>query len=276
DGRSLHKRIAVPPTADELARLATKVNEMLGRLEASFSSLRRFTADASHELKTPLQVLRSGVERALTHQGTPPEILEALDETLNEINAMSELVESLLTLARADEGAITLAVEPADLRAVLGEVGETTSILGDQAGVKVFTALPPGPMVVPVDRPRIRQMLMNLATNAVKYTPAGGQVDLQLTESGRHVTFVVRDNGIGIAPGDLPHIFDRFWRADVARSRTGERAGAGLGLAITKWIAEAHGGHIAVQSRPGRGTVFTITLPKDGVPIEAAPEPVAL
>ena len=274
DGRSLHRRVAVPPTGDELARLATKVNEMLSRLEQSFSSLRRFTADASHELKTPLQVLRAGVERALTHPGAPPESIEALDETLNQINAMSELVESLLTLARADEGAVTLAVEPCDLRDVLADVVETAGLLGDPSGVKVASRAPMAPVVVPVDRPRIRQMLMNLATNAVKYTPKGGRVDLELSEAGRHVTLVVRDNGIGIAPGDLPHIFDRFWRADVARSRTGERAGAGLGLAITKWIAEAHGGNIAVQSRPGRGTVFTVTLPKDGVPLTEIPAPV--
>ncbi|MFI5236226.1 MAG: sensor histidine kinase, partial [Gemmatimonadales bacterium] len=276
DGRSLHRRVAVPPTGDELARLATKVNEMLGRLETSFSSLRRFTADASHELKTPLQVLRAGVERALTHQGTPPESLEALDESLNQVNAMSELVDSLLTLARADEGAVTLAVEPCDLRAVVAEVGETAGILGDQAGLRVVTRLPSSPVVVAVDQPRIRQMLMNLATNALKYTPKGGQVDFELSEAGRHVTFVVRDNGIGIAPGDLAHIFDRFWRADGARSRTGERAGAGLGLAITKWIAEAHGGSIAVQSRPGRGTVFTVTLPKDGIRLSEMPEPAPL
>lgn len=274
DGRSLHRRVAVPPTGDELAQLATKVNEMLSRLEHSFTSLRRFTADASHELKTPLQVLRAGVERALTHPGAPPESIEALDETLNQINAMSELVESLLTLARADEGAVTLAVEPCDLRDVLADVVETAGLLGDQSGVKVASRAPMAPVVVPVDRPRIRQMLMNLATNAVKYTPKGGRVDLELSEAGRHVTLVVRDNGIGIAPGDLPHIFDRFWRADIARSRTGERAGAGLGLAITKWIAEAHGGNIAVQSRPGRGTVFTVTLPKDGVPLEEIPAPV--
>ncbi|MGH7533847.1 MAG: sensor histidine kinase, partial [Gemmatimonadales bacterium] len=216
----------------------------------------------------------AGVERALTHPGAPPESIEALDETLNQINAMSELVEHLLTLARADEGAVTLAVEPCDLRDVLADVVETAGLLGDASGIKVASKAPMAPVIVPVDRARIRQMLMNLATNAVKYTPNGGRVDLELSEAGRHVTLVVRDNGIGIAPGDLPQIFDRFWRADVARSRTGERAGAGLGLAITKWIAEAHGGNIAVQSRPGRGTVFTVTLPKDGVPLEEIPAPV--
>jgi signal transduction histidine kinase len=113
-----------------------------------------------------------------------------------------------------------------------------------------------------VDRHRIRELLLNLVTNAIKYTPADGTVGLSLTDDEEAVTLTVSDTGIGIAPGDLPHIFDRFWRADLARSRTGERAGTGLGLAITKWIAEAHGGTITVQSRPGRGTLFTVRLPR--------------
>jgi signal transduction histidine kinase len=107
-------------------------------------------------------------------------------------------------------------------------------------------------------------MLLNLVTNAIKYTGKGGTVGLRLWEDERDVVFAVSDSGIGIAAGDLPHIFERFWRADPARSRTGDRPGTGLGLAITKWIAEAHGGSITVQSRPGRGTVFTVRLPKDG------------
>jgi signal transduction histidine kinase len=113
-----------------------------------------------------------------------------------------------------------------------------------------------------VDRQRIREMLLNLVTNAIKYTPPGGTIDVSLAEQDTGVALTVRDTGIGIAPGDLPHIFERFWRADPARSRTGDRPGTGLGLAITKWIAEAHGGSITVQSRPGRGTVFTVLLPR--------------
>jgi two-component system, OmpR family, sensor kinase len=115
-----------------------------------------------------------------------------------------------------------------------------------------------------VDRHRIREMLLNLVTNAIKYTPQGGTIDLSLADQDGAVSITVRDTGIGIAPGDLPHIFDRFWRADPARSRTGDRPGTGLGLAITKWIAEAHGGTITVQSRPGRGTIFTVRLPRVG------------
>lgn len=262
DGRSLHRRLAVPLTADEISRLALTLNRMLARLEKSFGSLHRFTADASHELKTPLMVLRAGVERALTHPGTPPDAIGALDETLEQINQMSEMVDNLLTLARADEGRTPLAVEQCDLRDLVAEASETAGMLAEAGEVRVTTSIPGEPVPLAVDRHRVRELLLNLVTNAVKYTPTGGQVDLELSDGGTDVTIVVRDTGIGIAPGDLPHIFDRFWRADPARSRTGDRPGVGLGLAITKWIAEAHGGSITVQSRPGRGTAFTVILPR--------------
>jgi signal transduction histidine kinase len=268
DGRSLHRRLAVPMSGDEMARLALTLNGMLARLEQSFASLHRFTADASHELKTPLMVLRAGVERALVHPGVPSEILQSLDETLAQINEMTELVESLLTLARADEGRAPLAVEPSDLRELLDDVVETAGMLGENAAVAVTSTMPDHPVMMAVDRHRIREMLLNLVTNAIKYTPQGGTIDLSLADHEEAVHITVRDTGIGIAPGDLPHIFDRFWRADPARSRTGDRPGTGLGLAITKWIAEAHGGAITVQSRPGRGTVFTVRLPRSGaVPV---------
>jgi two-component system, OmpR family, sensor kinase len=268
DGRSLHRRLAVPLSGDEMARLALTVNGMLARLEQSFKSLHRFTADASHELKTPLMVLRAGVERALTHPGMPAEILQSLDETLAQINQMTEMVESLLTLARADEGRAPLAVEESDLRELVADVAETAGMLGEGVGVAAVHDMPDEPVRLAVDRHRIREMLLNLVTNAIKYTPQGGTVGLTLTEDADAITFTVRDSGIGIAPGDLPHIFDRFWRADPARSRTGDRPGTGLGLAITKWIAEAHGGTITVQSRPGRGTIFRVRLPKSHRPEE--------
>jgi signal transduction histidine kinase len=262
DGVSLHRRVVVPMAGDEITRLALGMNAMLARLEQSFASLRRFTADASHELKTPLMVLRAGVERVLTHPKSPPEMLQTLDETLEQINRMSEMVESLLTLARADEGRAPLTLESTDLRAIMVDIAETAGILGEEHGLRVDTELPDHPVLVPLDAPRIREMLLNLVTNAIKYTPAGGLVRLSLADGAEEVALRVKDTGIGIAPGDLPHIFDRFWRADPARSRTGERSGTGLGLAITKWIAEAHGGTITVQSRPGRGTTFLVTLPK--------------
>ncbi len=263
DGRSLHRRLAEPMVKDELGRLTETLNQMMTRLERSFAALRRFTADASHELKTPLTVLRAGVERAITMPSLPSEALAALEETLQEINRMTELVEALLMLARADEGTAPLHRETVDLRAIVEETGETGELLAAEAGVNMEVATPADPVIVPVDASRIRQLILNLLTNAVKYTPAGGSVRLQLGPSNGRVTLTVADSGVGIAPGDLPHIFDRFWRADSARTRTGERSGTGLGLAICKWIAEAHGGTIDVQSRPGRGTTFTVTLPRE-------------
>lgn len=263
DGRSLHRRVIVVEAQDELARLTSTLNQMLGRLERSFSTLRRFTADASHELKTPLTVLRSGIERSITHPSVPNDVLETLEETLFEVNRMTELVESLLTLARADEGRAPLHLEEIDFGEILTELAETASMLGEQASVFVEVQVPRRPVRMTLDGSRVRQLLMNLVTNAIKYTPPDGTVEVKTKIEGGGVEITVRDTGIGIAPGDLPHIFDRFWRADPARSRTGSRPGAGLGLAISRWIAEAHGGTIEVQSRPGRGTTFTVKLPME-------------
>ncbi|MGD2135455.1 MAG: HAMP domain-containing sensor histidine kinase [Gemmatimonadales bacterium] len=262
DGRSLHRRLAAPRAHEEMARLTTTLNAMLSRLERSFATLRRFTADASHELKTPLTVLRSGIEHSITHPDVPQDVLEVLEEILFEVNRMSEMVDSLLTLARADEGRAPLHLDDVDLREVLAEVAETASILGEHAGVDVAVEVPDLPVPMRADRGRLRQLFMNLLTNAIKYTPPGGSVWIESVETTNEVVVRVRDAGIGIAPGDLPHIFERFWRADPARSRTGSRPGAGLGLAICRWTAEAHGGSIEVTSRPGRGTNFTVTLPR--------------
>ena len=263
DGRSLHRRLPAPAgRADELGRLANTLNAMMARLETSFAALRRFVADASHELKTPLTVMRAGVERALTDPRTAPEALGPLDETLQEVRRMTELVDALLTLARVDEGRLELHTEPTDLRALVAEVYETAQMLGEEVGLTVVLEEPVAPVVADVDAGRVRQALMNLMTNAVKYTPAGGTIWLSLTATDDAVTVAVRDTGIGIAPGDVARVFDRFWRADSARSRTGDRAGIGLGLSIGKWIAEAHGGSLAVTSRPGRGSTFTLTIPR--------------
>ena len=175
DGRSLHRRLAVPLSGDEMARLALTVNGMLARLEQSFGSLHRFTADASHELKTPLMVLRAGVERALVHPGIPPEILQSLDETLAQINQMTEMVESLLTLARADEGRAPLAVEECDLRELVVDVAETAGMLGESVGVTaVHIRCPDHRCGWRWTAHRIREMLLNMVTNAIKYTPQGG------------------------------------------------------------------------------------------------------
>ena len=274
DGRSLHRRLAVPGGEDEITRLGRTLNATLDRVERSFVALRRFTADASHELKTPLMVLRAGIERSLTHPEAPAEVVDTLDESLRQLNEMTEMVTNLLTLARADEGRSSLLLQPTDLRPLVEEAAETAEILGAGHGVAVSVDFPSDAVVAHVEGGRIRQLLLNLAINAVKYTPEGGLVSIRLESAEGQAMIEVRDTGIGIAPGDLAHVFERFWRADLARSRAGGRPGVGLGLAISRWIAEAHSGTIEVQSRPGRGSTFTVRLPlvDQGMKDEAGPE----
>src|SRR5574341_245310 len=180
DGRSLHRRLAEPMVKDELGRLAETLNQMMARLERSFTALRRFTADASHELKTPLTVLRSGVERAVRTPELSRDTLATLEEVLQEINRMTELVDTLLTLARVDEGRVPLHRESVDLRDIVEEARETGELLAEPAGLSLDVEVPREPVVTPVDRSRIRQLLLNLLTNAVKYTPPGGRVRLRL------------------------------------------------------------------------------------------------
>jgi two-component system OmpR family sensor kinase len=260
DGRSLHRRLPSDLGNEELSRLGTTLNAMIARLETSFGALRRFTADASHELKTPLTVMRADVERAM-HPNSGSEGMQALEEALQETTRMADLVDSLLTLARADEGRFDVYREPVKMGPLVRDVYETAVILGEDAGLQVtMSVLEEG--VVDGDVRRLRQLFLNLITNAIKYTPRGGKVELSLSHRvGNEIAFSVRDSGIGISAADLPHVFDRFWRADRARSRASERGGFGLGLAISQWIAQAHGGRVVAQSRLGRGSIFTVTLP---------------
>ena len=261
DGRSLHRRLPSDLGNEELSRLGATLNAMIGRLETSFGALRRFTADASHELKTPLTVLRADVERAMHPNAAGSEAMQALEEALQESTRMADLVDSLLTLARADEGRFDLHREPVALGPLVRDVYETAVILGEHAGQVVTMSLLEEAMV-DGDARRLRQLFLNLITNAIKYTSRGGKVELSLSRRvGDEIAFTVRDTGIGISAADLPYVFDRFWRADRARSRGSERSGFGLGLSISQWIAQAHGGRVTAQSRLGRGSVFTVVLP---------------
>lgn len=279
DGRSLHRRVPTDEADEELARLADTLNRMMGRLQTSFGALRRFTADASHELKTPLTVVRADVERAMHPGASSHERMQALEEAMQEIARMSDLVDSLLTLARADEGRFDLHREPVHLEPLIRDVYETAVILGEDAGVSVALPLVEDAVVLG-DGPRLRQLFLNLITNAIKYTPRGGHIEMTLSHrNNSEIGFAVRDTGVGIAAADLPHVFDRFWRADRARSRRAggdgrsptERGGFGLGLSIAQWIVQAHGGTLSAQSRLGRGSIFTVLLPVS--PAEAAPSP---
>ncbi|MEX2153415.1 MAG: HAMP domain-containing sensor histidine kinase [Gemmatimonadaceae bacterium] len=269
DGRSLHRRVPTDEADEELSRLAETLNRMIGRLQTSFGALRRFTADASHELKTPLTVVRADVERAMHPGAGAEERMQMLEEAMQEIARMSDLVDSLLTLARADEGRFDLHREPIHLEAIVRDVCETAIILGEDAGVTVSMPLVEDAIVMG-DSTRLRQLFLNLITNAIKYTPRDGHVEMTLSvRNNNEIGFTVRDTGVGIAAADLPHVFDRFWRADKARSRRAaadlrgatERGGFGLGLAIAQWIAQAHGGTLTAQSRLGKGSIFTVLLP---------------
>jgi two-component system OmpR family sensor kinase len=260
DGRSLHRRVVLDAeSTDEFGRLGRTVNDMIGRLENSFAALRRFTADASHELRTPLTVIRANVERSMNTRDDAHEQAVALEEALQQVSRMTGLVESLLTLARADEGRFEIVREPVPLEPLVREVAETAAILGEEPGISVKLPVMQ-PVTVLGDVERLRQLLLNLATNAVKYTQRGGTVEISLESRHDEAIVTVKDDGIGIAAADLPFIFERFWRVDRARTRT-EGTGAGLGLAISQWIAQAHDGRIDVLSRLGRGSTFAIVLP---------------
>jgi two-component system OmpR family sensor kinase len=268
DGRSLHRRVPAEESDEELSRLAETLNRMIGRLQTSFGALRRFTADASHELKTPLTVVRADVERAMHPSAGNDERMQALEEAMQEIARMSDLVDSLLTLARADEGRFDLHTEALRLEPLVIDVFETAVILGEDAGVTVALPLVEDAVVLG-DATRLRQLFLNLITNAIKYTPRGGHVEITLSlRNNNEVGFAVKDTGVGIAAADLPHLFDRFWRADRVRSRrpldargSVDRGGFGLGLSIAQWIAHAHGGTLTAQSRLARGSTFTVLLP---------------
>ena len=261
DGRSLHRRLGgADAQGDELARLTNTLNAMIGRLENSFGGLRRFTADASHELKTPLTVLRASIERAMMARRGSNEQMEHLEAALNEVTRMADLVNSLLSLARADEGRFDLVRDVVLLDSMLRDIAETTTILGEPNGIEVRVSECEA-LTVEGDAPRLRQLLLNLVENAIKYTAVGGTVELSLAADNGAAVLTVKDTGMGIAAADLPFIFERFWRADRARSRASGRGGTGLGLAISQYIAQAHGGTLTAQSRLGRGSTFTLTLP---------------
>lgn len=256
---NLRGRLGLAPRDDEVGRLAATFDGMLDRLERAFAQQRQFAADASHELRTPLAVMRSDLDvlrrrpRAVAEH---EEFEQRLDE---EIARLSALVEDLLTLARADSGQVELEREFVYLDALVDESAGGLRRLAATKGVAVETSLERGVAVIG-DPARLRQLVVNIVDNAVKYTPRGGCVRITLAIRNGWPSLEVADTGLGIAPDELPHIFDRFYRADKARGRA--EGGTGLGLSIARWCAEAHGGEISVQSRQGSGTTMTVTLPE--------------
>jgi signal transduction histidine kinase len=269
--KNLSQRIKIPGKTDrELVTLTETLNLMFARLENSFQQVTQFTSDASHELKTPLAIMKGEIEQTGRHLGSsqtlaPDEAQEVLSSLMEEVERMQRIVEGLLLLSRADDRQLPLHREEIALYDYLGSLGEDATILAEERGLTLNCAFDPHTKTkcVFVDSTRLYQVIMNLLDNALKYTPAGGSVTLFLNSRDHEVRFGVADTGIGISREDLPKVFRRFYRTDEARTgpHDDSERSLGLGLAIVKSIVEAQDGTIAVESERGRGTRFTITMP---------------
>jgi heavy metal sensor kinase len=260
--QDMSRRLLVPSTHDELQRLSETLNDLLARMELAFRRITRFTADASHELRAPIALIRGTAEVALLQQRNGETYRAALRDILSEAERTSKLIEDLLTMARADSGASRLAMEPVDLSEPLLEACSQPAALAESKGVHFEPNVPgsTATMVAVGDRDALRRLFLILLDNAVKYTLPGGSVRIELAQSDDETRVTVRDTGIGIAPEDLEHIFERFYRADKARQR--DSGGAGLGLSIARWIADAHHAGIQVESALNCGSAFHVIFPK--------------
>lgn len=258
-GSNLDARLEIGNAAEELTVLAASFNELLSRLDQSFESMRRFVADASHELRTPISVVRGEADVALTQERTPAEYRESLAIILDESRRLSRLVDDLLNLARADAGRVKLRVQEFYLNDLLAECCRSLQALASARRIELDYR-PADDLPFRGDEEMLRRLVVNLLDNAIRYTPPGGKVTASLEARGADLRIRIADTGAGISPEAAPHVFERFYRADKARSR--QDGGFGLGLAIVKWIAESHAGAVDFASQPGSGTTFTVTLPR--------------
>jgi heavy metal sensor kinase len=259
-GKHLNERLQETGSDDELDRLAKTLNDMLSRLDEAFEQMRRFSADASHELQTPLTILKGEMEVALRSERDPEEYQRVLKSGLEEIDRISLLVEGLLLVARADAGVLRLDVRKVDLNELFMEIHEQMKRVADAHGISMDMNVQTK-VSIPGDREQLRRLLLNLVDNAVKYTPPGGSVVISLREDGQWGIMRVTDTGIGLSKDEQERIFRRFHRGTTAG--TGDGQGIGLGLSIARSIAEAHGGRITVESSPGRGSTFSVFLPRN-------------
>jgi heavy metal sensor kinase len=254
----LSQRIDIALPDDEVGELARTFNEMIARLDAAFQRQRQFTADASHEMRTPLTAIKGQIEVALSRPRDAEAYREVLQDANEEVDRLIRLVGSLLTLARADAGEIPLAAEPVSVGDLVSSVVQQVRPAAEAKRIAIEVLTGPD-VTVRADQDLLLQLLLNLLDNALKYTAEGGRVSVGWEVGGASARVWVEDTGIGIDASEQPRIFDRFYRVDKARSRAG--GGAGLGLSISRWIAEAHKGGVSVESSPGRGALFTVTLP---------------
>lgn len=259
----LSQRLNLALPDDEVGRLARTFDDMLERLDAAFKRQRQFTADASHELRTPLTAIKGQVEVALSKERSTHAYREVLQTVNEEIDRLIRLVGSLLTLARADSGQIPIASDAVHVDALISAAVEQVRPAALQKQLQLGIDAGPN-LVLRADEDLLLQLLLNLLDNAIKYTPAGGSVTVGWTTDDGYAQLWVRDTGVGVSGEHLGRIFDRFYRADKARSRT--EGGVGLGLSISRWIAQAHAGTILASNTPGGGTTFTFTIPRDGAP----------
>jgi two-component system OmpR family sensor kinase len=257
--RNLHERLPQPETHDEIDNLVRVFNQLLSRLENSFEMQKRFTADASHEINTPLTTLKGQTEVALLTRRTPEEYEKLLQSNLDEIERLSQLVTNLLVLARADSGEQQTSSEVLPLNTVVEAVFRRFQTIAADKKIEMSLAASE-PIYVFADQTAVEQIVSNLLQNAVRYTPANGKIWVKVFLNKNETAVVqVRDNGIGIDSADIPHVFERFYRASNARSQNGE--GSGLGLSISNLLAAALGGKITVESRAGQGSNFSLMLP---------------
>jgi two-component system, OmpR family, sensor kinase len=257
--RNLSERLPVVHTGDELERLATDLNRMIGRLEESFQQINRFSADASHELRTPLTVLQGELESiARNSSNLPAEIRDTIGSALEETHRLTKIVENLLAISRLEAGDARKQRERLDFAELARNTADQMRLLAEEKHIHLDCN---GAQAVEVDADpaRLKQVVVNLLDNAIKYTPESGRVSISVMKQDGRAVFEIADTGIGISPDDLPHIFDRFYRADKARSR--QMGGTGLGLSIVRSICLAHDGQVKVESIEGQGSVFHIQLP---------------
>lgn len=254
----LHTSIPAHDVDDEIGRLTATFNGMIGRLNSSFEQMRQFSTDASHELRTPLTVMRSQLESALASRISASEMKKVVAQCLDEAIRMGSILENLLLLGREDEGHAAVRSGRVRLDDLLRDTYEESIILAAQKSIDVRIENSEN-ILIWGDKQRLRQMLLNLVDNAIKYSNEKSTITLSLSAQNGEARVVVKDQGIGIPKSEISRIFDRFYRVDRARSRT--LGGSGLGLAIVKWIVDAHGGSIAVRSTINKGSEFTVTLP---------------